>query len=347
MATTLYRILFDTCIWLDMAKSYKSAPLVYALRELIDNAELEIIVPDLVREEFDRNKARVAGEAAQSLSSVVRQIKHAVNTFSDKETSERVLSSLAEVDFNVNSAAARSGIVDQVEELMNHHENIRIETTIDMKIAAADRALSKIAPCHRDKNSIADAIIFEAYDTERKKPHRGHIQYGFATLNIRDFSTENGDFRTPHSDISSAFGDDSIYLVDVLKFVQSHNTDLLAEADLVIGDSSYFKTLNDILAAAGELQDAVWYTRHLHFRNQIETGKHKILPTKEYDALKVKKGFTPEEIWHGALAAADQVKARLGEDNLGPWDDFHWGMINGKLSALRWMLGEDWDMLDT
>jgi len=27
--------------------------------------------------------------------------------------------------------------------------------------------------------------------------------------------------------------------------------------------------------------------------------------------------------------------------------DFEWGMINGKLSAIRWMLGEEWDMLDT
>jgi hypothetical protein len=37
----------------------------------------------------------------------------------------------------------------------------------------------------------------------------------------------------------------------------------------------------------------------------------------------------------------------LGKDNCGPWDDFDWGMINGKLSALRWVLGDEWGMLDT
>ena len=34
--------------------------------------------------------------------------------------------------------------------------------------------------------------------------------------------------------------------------------------------------------------------------------------------------------------------------NIGKYmDDWEWGFVNGKLSALRWVLGEDWDMLDT
>lgn len=56
---------------------------------------------------------------------------------------------------------------------------------------------------------------------------------------------------------------------------------------------------------------------------------------------------TLDTIWEGALAAAKRTEDEIGIDNLGPWSDFDWGMINGKLSALRWILGDEWDMLDT
>jgi len=55
-----------------------------------------------------------------------------------------------------------------------------------------------------------------------------------------------------------------------------------------------------------------------------------------------------KEIWDGALLAAQQVEDLYGLEELGPWDDFEWGMLSGKMSAIRWMLGEDWEStLDT
>jgi hypothetical protein len=53
-------------------------------------------------------------------------------------------------------------------------------------------------------------------------------------------------------------------------------------------------------------------------------------------------------IWEGRSSRRTKGRATVRPDDLGPWDDFEWGMINGKMSALRWMLGEDWDStLDT
>jgi hypothetical protein len=54
-----------------------------------------------------------------------------------------------------------------------------------------------------------------------------------------------------------------------------------------------------------------------------------------------------DTVWKGMLAAMKRTEEELGPDEIGPWADFEWGMINGKLSAIRWVLGEEWDMLDT
>ncbi|MFL6354556.1 MAG: hypothetical protein ACJ74Z_22275 [Bryobacteraceae bacterium] len=47
-------------------------------------------------------------------------------------------------------------------------------------------------------------------------------------------------------------------------------------------------------------------------------------------------------------AAAEKLRQRYGKAELeGPYTDVEWGMILGKVSALRWVSGEEWDFLDT
>jgi hypothetical protein len=47
---------------------------------------------------------------------------------------------------------------------------------------------------------------------------------------------------------------------------------------------------------------------------------------------------------HTAMRA---IEDRYGREDVGPWDDWGWGFVQGKLAALRWVLGSEWDFLDT
>ena len=91
------------------------------------------------------------------------------------------------------------------------------------------------------------------------------------------------------------------------------------------------RTMDEIANMSQEFVEKIWFDRHLSLRYRVEQGIEKVDP----------------KIWEGALKSAEKVIQKFGEDNLGPYSDFEWGMLNGKLSALRWVLGEEWDMLDT
>jgi hypothetical protein len=88
----------------------------------------------------------------------------------------------------------------------------------------------------------------------------------------------------------------------------------------------------DIESAEQEFFEKVWYERKLVMRENIQAGD---------------EAMPPREIMQGMLLAMTEMQRKYGKDNLGPYTEFEWGMINGKLSALRWVLGDDWDMLDT
>lgn len=90
------------------------------------------------------------------------------------------------------------------------------------------------------------------------------------------------------------------------------------------------RTQKQISKAVDDLCDLVWYERKLEMFSNIQDGVEN-MPSKEtYDQI---------------IKAMKKIQKLTGYD--GTESDFEWGMINGKLSALRWVLGEDWDFLDT
>ena len=112
------------------------------------------------------------------------------------------------------------------------------------------------------------------------------------------------------------------------------------------------RSLSEMLEATDRLTTEVWHNRNMNTQWAIDHGKHFIVSKEEWDAGIAKdrrygQTHTIDTIWKGALKSCSKARKRLGEGNYGPYSHFEWGMVNGKLSALRWVLGEDWDELYT
>jgi len=102
-------------------------------------------------------------------------------------------------------------------------------------------------------------------------------------------------------------------------FIMSDETEQMRRSD------------EEILEAIDEFVDKVWYDRHQQLKQNIQDGTEEVDP----------------DIWAKAQEEAAKIEAKYPRSELVPESDFDWGMINGKLSALRWVMGDEWDMLDT
>ena len=94
--------------------------------------------------------------------------------------------------------------------------------------------------------------------------------------------------------------------------------------------------LSKILAAHEVLWRQVWYNRHKNREWMVERGKIKVVSRDVWEkGERNNQRHIIDEVWKGALRAAKRTEGDLGKSNIGPWTDFEWGMINGKLSPIR------------
>lgn len=175
---------------------------------------------------------------------------------------------------------------------------------------------------------MADALIIEMCATAVDTASDADDSYCFVSANVKDFSAIGDDNRLPHPDIADLFdGSLSGYFLSLVAALAEHFPedfdDMLAEFDFHEEPRNW----EEIREAEEEMFDRVWYERKLvGMQREGAEGEH-------YRAL--------------SASGRAQVEAKYGVENLGPYTEFEWGMINGKLSALRWVTGSEWDFLDT
>lgn len=88
--------------------------------------------------------------------------------------------------------------------------------------------------------------------------------------------------------------------------------------------------------AHSEFWDKVWYNRHLGWHHEVmDGGGPETLSNSQL------------EIYERARKGAKRIERKFGKRNLR-WTDFEWGLLSGRLSALAWVGGAEWDeSLDT
>jgi hypothetical protein len=343
----MFKILIDTCVWLDLAKDSQQRPLLSALEELIRDGRVSLIVPSIVRDEFDRNRARVAEDSGRSLTGILKRVRDVIERLGDARGKSIALKQLQDVGHkipNLGEAAIES--ISRIDALLAGGEIIGV--TDAAKLKAANRAISGRAPFHHRKNSMADAVIMETYASLVSTKGSAGTRFIFVTHNVKDFSHPSGSDALPHPDFADCFSRvRSRYSIRLAEALRRIEPVLVSDMMLEHEAMDVPRRLSEIVAAIEELLDKVWYNRHLNRRYRIETGQTNLV---DKEAFPIRHGAArpiQRDVWKLAQRAAARVEKKYGVENLGPWSDFEWGMLNGKLSALRWALGDEWDMLDT
>jgi predicted nucleic acid-binding protein len=352
----MFHILVDTSVWLDLAADQRQSALLDVLIEFVKEGHATVVLPQIVVNEFRKNRERVAKASAKSLASHFAQVRDAIRKVEgDKRQKDRVLDFLADVDHRIPLiGGAAQATLDRIEEIFG--QTTVIEPTMQAKVKAADRGVARKSPCHHEnKNSTADAILIETY-FEYVRSHAGvGERFAFVTHNKSDFSLANGNQKLPHADIAAGFSKiKSMYFINLADCLRRINPTRVSHMMWELEWDQQPRGLTEILHWMDRLTTMVWHNRHMNWVWRIERGKEKIVSQEEWEAgykknPRYNSKHTPTDVWKGALRAARAARRQLGPgvDGYGPYTDFEWGMINGKLSALRWMLGDEWDMLDT
>jgi hypothetical protein len=91
---------------------------------------------------------------------------------------------------------------------------------------------------------------------------------------------------------------------------------------------------NVIIETHSEMWEKVWWGRHQLWAHRVASGKEPLTAARQ-------------QLFDYAQKKAREIEEKYGRQSL-ECNDFEWGLLSGRLSALAWVLGSEWDeSLDT
>ena len=311
------KILIDTNVWLDLAKDYRMSPVLTAIEDLVHTGAIELIMPQIVLDEFARNRDRVVEDSKRSLAAYFKRVREAVTQFGDEEKRSETLGQLNEIDHKIAMKGEVSRqTLETIEKVMATTQAVVASDAAKIKVA--ERALAKLAPFHLSKNSVGDALLIEIFAEAIATAVDPEAEFYFVTANTRDFSQHNGDRRLPHADLEPLFQTGkSHYATSIVDVVKDVNNEMLSEYEWEHTHHEESRWLSEILDAEHLLFQQVWYNRHWSLRSKVESGAVRLITQKEFKKL---NGYHPEvvvdTVWAGAVRAAKKTEDEIDPEHL-------------------------------
>ena len=180
----MHYLILDTCVWVDLAVSEFS--LVAKLARLINEGKASIVIPELIRTEWDGCKKKIE---AQISDEVVEARRFAMRfaSFMDEIESTDISTQVSALDPISTGQRIAARRMDTIESMLDSDATIRVPVSAKAKTMAINHALEKKAP-FRMRNSMADALIFlAAVEWASEQEPDSAV---FVTHNTKDFSDE-------------------------------------------------------------------------------------------------------------------------------------------------------------
>ena len=207
-------LLIDTSTWLDLAKRRDGQRLIRPLQTFVETRQVELLVPQVIVDEFDRRRADAEKTVTTSLTERFKNIRQELVAYADMDYRGEQLKLFDQWAYQVSlSGALTTRNFDDIRLLLEAGRRLEPTAAEDKRVVA--RGLAKKAPLHRDKNSVADALLAEMYATSVASAGPSDT-YAFITSNYQDFYVAHGDRRQPHDDLADMFAPEhSTYWYDV------------------------------------------------------------------------------------------------------------------------------------